>query len=430
VKTLPVHQRSLRACCWLGSALLACLGEGAAGQSIPQAAPAQRQPTFLFKRLDYSTEQQLRDQLLKVRELDLQADAPEQYANLQGEIRAMQAFRNAGAGPAPQGPAGPDETLTKLHREACAALGLGEPAAGEPLAREEAKHLATWSAELRRQGLVSLPDRNGAMTAPRWKGVSLGSMQGRNMPAGVTGIPALVQMLQAEDAGSRQLLIALLREMDTAPATVGLARQAIFDPAAENRGLALAALRTRSAAQYRAVFLEALRHPWLPAAQHAAEGLAALQDDGAVPELKAMLAEVDPAMPHAAPGGTAPQVRELVRINHLRNCLLCHAAAMDRTVLLRAPMPIPGRPLAPEYYGSRSAAGLVVRADITYVRQEFSVLLPVANAKPWPEQQRYDFVVRRRKATPEELTAREKAATRPTWPQREAVQFALQELNP
>ena len=430
-KTAP---RSLPQSAWslAGVVLMACLGRYAAGQESPPALimPQPPQPTFFYKRLDHRSEQELREQLLKVRELDIKADAPEQHANLDGELRAVQAFRKAGVNPTPKAAEDPSDTLTKFHQEACEALGLSDPAGGRRLGREDAKNLVDWSARLRRAGLVSMPDLKGGMVTPNWKTVSREQLQGREKLDTATGLAAFAQMLPTEDARGRQLLIALLKENDTAAATVVLARQAIFDPAPENRRLALAALTARPAAQYRAVFLEALRHPWLPAAQHAAESLAALQDDAAVPALKVMLAEPDPAAPVVTPEAKTPQIRELVRINHLRNCLLCHAASVQRTDPLRAPVPTPGTALTPAYYAERSIDGAAVRADVTYVRQEFSVLLPVADAKPWPEHQRFDFVIRRREATKDELAALDKAApAQPSWPQREAILFALGELK-
>jgi hypothetical protein len=46
---------------------------------------------------------------------------------------------------------------------------------------------------------------------------------------------------------------------------------------------------------------------------------------------------------------------------------------------------------------------LAVRVDVTYLRQDFSLTLPVADAHPWPEMQRYDFLVRSRELTEEEV---------------------------
>jgi hypothetical protein len=54
------------------------------------------------------------------------------------------------------------------------------------------------------------------------------------------------------------------------------------------------------------------------------------------------------------------------------------------------PTPTPGNP-----YGNMPSEAMV-RADITYLRQDFSVMQSVANAHPWPEMQRFDFLVRTR----------------------------------
>jgi hypothetical protein len=62
------------------------------------------------------------------------------------------------------------------------------------------------------------------------------------------------------------------------------------------------------------------------------------------------------------------------------------------------------------------------------LRQDFSVIQHVANSAPWPEEQRYDYVVRTRKATAEELQAA-KERTDDSYPQRDAVLKALRGLT-
>ncbi len=81
-------------------------------------------------------------------------------------------------------------------------------------------------------------------------------------------------------------------------------------------------------------------------------------------------------------------------------------------------MPTPGLPFpqsSREYYGdSLRLTGPAVRADMTYLRQDFSVMMRVENAAPWPEQQRFDFVVRTRVVEGKELAQLQKAVqTRP-----------------
>ena len=45
---------------------------------------------------------------------------------------------------------------------------------------------------------------------------------------------------------------------------------------------------------------------------------------------------------------------------------------------------------------------LAIRVDVTYLRQDFSMNLPVRDADPWPEMQRYDYLVRTREVTAQE----------------------------
>jgi hypothetical protein len=79
------------------------------------------------------------------------------------------------------------------------------------------------------------------------------------------------------------------------------------------------------------------------------------------------------------------------------------------------------------YYGNEVPGVTFVRADITYVRQDFSVAQPVDNPGFWPSQQRYDYLVRR-KVVPDpkdEMPPEEKV----DYPQRRSVLAALRELS-
>ena len=74
---------------------------------------------------------------------------------------------------------------------------------------------------------------------------------------------------------------------------------------------------------------------------------------------------------------------------------------------------------------------IVVRVDITYLRQDFSLLLKVPDAYPWPEMQRFDYVVRSRVVTEQEATAlqEELARRQANSPYREAALTALRRLT-
>ena len=110
-------------------------------------------------------------------------------------------------------------------------------------------------------------------------------------------------------------------------------------------------------------------------------------------------------------------VRELVRVNHNRNCLLCHSPGNADGVsadTLKAPIPLPTEPLGSPANGYQSSSpDLLAHIDMTYLRQDFSMLQPVDDPSPWPEMQRFDFLVRTRAVTEAEATEyREKLARR------------------
>src|SRR5262249_37111911 len=107
----------------------------------------------------------------------------------------------------------------------------------------------------------------------------------------------------------------------------------------------------------------------------------------------------------------------LVRVNHLRNCLLCHAPAeQDNTPkeTLLAEIPVPG--MLPWKRGGkyddeddeddddRWVSNLLGGIGGTYLRQDFSAVHPVSDWTPefWPQQQRFDYFVRKRVLTPAE----------------------------
>lgn len=301
------------------------------------------------------------------------------------------------------------------------------------LGKEEARHLETWSVNLRRMRVIGVPSRNGrseSLSSQNFAGIaaSFAYKYSTSIP---DGLPALVQMLQTESEGSRKLLVEELRKVENSATTTALARQAIFDLSAGVRQAAVEALNSRPKDQFRQVLLGGLRYPWPRIADHAAEALVALNDRDAVPMLRSLVDEADPALPVVKPGtGKLPQVTELVRINHFRNCLLCHPVSTKQDDRVRGMVPTPGKALPEAYYADRSRQGTIfVRADITYLRQDFSVLQRVPNATPWPEMQRFDFVLSSRDATPEELAPLVKKEKSETYPQRDVVQWALRELT-
>jgi len=158
-------------------------------------------------------------------------------------------------------------------------------------------------------------------------------------------------MLQVEDRPTRLLLVDLLSRIECHESTRALARRAIFDVSEHVREAAVNALRLRPAEDFRDVLLEGLRYPWPAAANFAAEALVNLGDTGAVPHLVRLLDEPDPAGPCVVTNGSSVgfQVREIVRVNHVRNCMLCHPPSLAGTDPVRAAVPDPNRPLTGTY---------------------------------------------------------------------------------
>ncbi|HZU36525.1 MAG TPA: HEAT repeat domain-containing protein, partial [Gemmataceae bacterium] len=302
-------------------------------------------------------------------------------------------------------------------------------------------------------------------------------------------------------------------------ASIALAKRAVFDLSRDVRTRAIEALQNRPRDEYRWVFLKALRYPWAPAARHASEALIALRDYQAVPLLISLLDKPNPSAPFRV--GKRHMVREMVRTNHLANCLLCHPPS----VTYRDPVPgvvpavtwafpVPGRTQANQLTSSinsltgkltstgttiqtgchnysatsstsavmvrtnqgnilvqktitvvRNGAGrpilvtspqlrmtkaptptnqlqrngrkptfvrlpLLVRGDITYLRQDFSVLQPVAQpVGPSPLDMRFDYLVRTRVITPLEARLISEGLDNQHYEQRQAVIMTLRELT-
>jgi phage FluMu protein Com len=260
-------------------------------------------------------------------------------------------------------------------------------------------------------------------------------------------ISTLCQILEPETKDLRLFLVEMMRDIPCQKSTDALARMAVFDISPQVREAAIEALRTRPIESYRQKLLDGLMYPWLPAAEHAAEALVALEDRKAVPHLIALLENPkDPRMIYPQDRKDKPSYVqnlvplesfrgeplrvEMVKINHLANCLLCHKPTNnpDGTLVSRAP--VPGQPLpqgfdvrSPVYYAFGEA---LVRADVTRLRQDFSVTLTVPDSGAWPGQQRFDYLIMLRPATAKE---REEFANL-TQPQHHGpVLFALRELT-
>jgi hypothetical protein len=237
----------------------------------------------------------------------------------------------------------------------------------------------------------------------------------------------LEQMIQTEPQAVRAELVRTLAKIEGREATQALARRAVFDLSRQVRRTAVEELSWRDAAEARDVFLAAFRYPWPPAADHAATALVALDDEVSAPRLRELLDEPDPALPYRDREGRWKR-NELVRVNHLRNCLLCHPPSFSFGDPVTGPIPMPGVPLVRGYYEAPNP--LVVRADVVYFRQDFSAMHPVEKPNRWPKLQRFDYLVQACELTRSEAeTAIERAAKQQTYSQREAARWVLEKLE-
>jgi hypothetical protein len=250
---------------------------------------------------------------------------------------------------------------------------------------------------------------------------------GRNIAEIAENHPMLLwQMCQCEKDDLRGVMTDVLCLLDKPAAVEALTRIALYDPDADLRQKAVAALKTRPVTESRPYVIEGFAHPLSCVADHAATALTLLDDRGAIPELIDLLGKPDPATPVPDDSGS-PVVHELVKVNHSRNCQMCHAPSWDVHEVARAAVPSPEQPLAGSFSldYTNPCNDVFVRINVTYLRPDFSRMLPVAKAAPWPDRQRFDFLVRTRPATSAELSD-----PRPTnSPQREAIVRALQRLT-
>jgi hypothetical protein len=252
-------------------------------------------------------------------------------------------------------------------------------------------------------------------------------------------IAALMQVLAPEAPKLRLGLVNYLSGIAHVEATKALARLAIFSVEEEVRQAAVESLKVRRERDYTDILVQGMRYPWPAVARQSADALIKLERTDLVPQLVALLDEPDPRAPvmKETEGKSVPVIKELVRVNHHRSCLLCHAPGNAGGVgsdTLTAAVPLPGEPLPRPSEGyDNSSPDLLVRIDVTYLRQDFSVRQAVADASPWPEMQRFDFLVRTRELTAEEADRyREQFAKqepgRPS-PYQRAALVALRELT-
>jgi hypothetical protein len=203
-------------------------------------------------------------------------------------------------------------------------------------------------------------------------------------------IAALRQIMAAASLEMRRRQVTFLSGSRLPEATAEPARLAVFDPEKAVRSAAIEALARRPTRESRDVLAEALRYPWPAVSERAAEAIVKLKRSDLLPQLVAVLHGPDPREPRieSSSDGKVCVTKELVRINHERSCVLCHAAAdPDRSSGYDADV----RRTEAGYTNSRRDDS--IRFDVTYLRQDFSVM---------QGKHRFDFVARKRVLSQEE----------------------------
>ena len=227
------------------------------------------------------------------------------------------------------------------------------------------------------------------------------------------GVAALSQMLAPERTGLRRSLVQKLAQSKHPDATRAIARAAIFDVDGEIRLAAVKELKARPKEHaIDDILMHGIRYPLPNVAHHAAYAIIELKRDDLLPQVAQFLDQPAPGDPEKkmVENKEVCEVREMVKINHHRNCLLCHPPSVTgQPNEVPGVIPIPGLAFSTspkEAFGSAQSLGdPMVRADTTYLRQDFSMMMPVENAAPWPALQRFDFLVRSRIVEGQELAS-------------------------
>lgn len=396
-------------------------------QSEPRAEPPVAVTKKFKRRADMSAEE-LRKQLLLIPEVRLDA-VPGSSQKL---LVAAKVAPNPGLDLAP---------LLMRNRPDLAGLPI-KIGVDCRLGKEAAENLQALSRKLRQNLEKSIPGNRfgsaaGTLADPRPDPVLLRTLllgASRSEWLRAEAIPTLLQLLMAENQDVRHVLVELLAEIPGVQASRALAKRALFDLHPEVRQAAVEALKNRPQEDYLETLFEGFQYPWFPVADHAAEALVHLGCRDVIPNLVRLLDAKDTNRPQVIEHNKQKVyiVQELVRINHLLNCFMCHAASLARSDLVRGRVPIPGQPLpapvtTPQYYEGNQ--GIFVRADITYLFQDFSVHQPTTNVKEWPAHQRYDYLVRRRPLTPAEVAAWRSKSPGKDSKRKEALLFAIRELG-
>jgi hypothetical protein len=195
------------------------------------------------------------------------------------------------------------------------------------------------------------------------------------------------------------------------------------------------------------VLLMGLQYPWTPVNENAADAIVKLRDYQSLSYVEEILDCQHPRDVVSLPTNSQDVflVREPVRINHSNNCLMCHPASMNEADLVRVAIPKTSNPntdmlgfgvepVTPYYPGASEISkpvllepNVFVSAQVTFLRPDHSVKLPVKTTKP---AERFDFTVRLRQSTPAEQRLLQREPSHPgLFPNRPALLYILQELD-
>jgi len=247
-----------------------------------------------------------------------------------------------------------------------------------------------------------------------------------------SAIPGLTQIMQGCGVAARLVIVDWLADVRTSTASAALAGRAVFDPSPDVRRASIAALQHRDPDEFRSVLINGLRYVWAPAAQHASVALVAVNDQEARTALLDLAYAPNPQSPQRDLDGNW-FVHQLTRVNHLRNCLLCHAPSVDSIGFraaenrLDAAVPTPSQRIV--VYSGRNTSAESVRPDITYIRQDFSVRHEVDEPAHWPRLQRFDYFVRTKRISEVDARYLQRWYRSHDYPQHRSVLFALQQLD-
>ena len=428
-------------------------GAGAAAAPLPEGpvkpatSPSEMKTAssvrerWATKRRSHLTDSELRQQLMLPVEVDLEA-APGTTKRLISQ--------------SPKAAASGVDLVPQLSARRADLIGLPLHLGGlARMSTEEALNLKVLSGRLRFAIQASIPGAHEDVVDARpdhelLRRQLLNSPQ-QSLWLRPVALSTLRQLLIPEHKNVRLVLVDLLSNIDGRLASMVLAERAVFDLDADVRLAALVALNNRPVAEYESSLIAGLRYPWPAIADHAAEALVILNLKNTVPKLMTLLDTRDLGEPYPVSMGQTKRavVPELVRINHLRNCLLCHAYSSSAADPVRGlvphaehtvPLPVAGVQIETKGWGggggSRPSVNVVtstfVRADITFLREDFSIIQPVAkHGRLWPADQRFDYLIRLRPLNAADLSSWQGKldAFRTSASQSESLMYALRELT-